>query len=129
MSGSLQPHRLYNPWNSPGQNTGVGSHPISRGSSQPRDRTQVSCILQVDSLPAEPPFLHLVFLYYFVLFQKHTYVLVIILKCEFAFWHCLFQTVQCGEAQQPLCTLVSPSFLERPPFAWWAVQMKGTDVF
>ena len=27
--------------------------PFSRGSSQPRDRTQVSCI-QVDSLPAEP---------------------------------------------------------------------------
>ena len=28
--------------------------PFSRGSSQPRDRTQVSHI-QVDSLPAEPP--------------------------------------------------------------------------
>ena len=27
--------------------------PFSRGSSQPRDRTQVSCI-EVDSLPAEP---------------------------------------------------------------------------
>ena len=25
MSDSLQPHRLYSPWNSPGQNTGVGS--------------------------------------------------------------------------------------------------------
>ena len=25
MSDSLQPHGLYNPWNSPGQNTGVGS--------------------------------------------------------------------------------------------------------
>ena len=24
-SDSLQPHRLYSPWNSPGQNTGVGS--------------------------------------------------------------------------------------------------------
>ena len=24
MSDSLQPHRLYSPWNSPGQNTGVG---------------------------------------------------------------------------------------------------------
>ena len=29
--------------NSPGQNTGVGSLPFSRGSSQCRDRTQVSC--------------------------------------------------------------------------------------
>ena len=25
VSDSLQPHRLYSPWNSPGQNTGVGS--------------------------------------------------------------------------------------------------------
>ena len=25
MSDSLQPRRLYSPWNSPGQNTGVGS--------------------------------------------------------------------------------------------------------
>ena len=33
-----------NPRNSPGQNTGVGSLPFSRGSSQPRDQTQVSCI-------------------------------------------------------------------------------------
>ena len=27
------------PWNSPGQNTGVGSLSFSRGSSQPRDQT------------------------------------------------------------------------------------------
>ena len=38
----LQPHGLYSPWNSPDQNTGVGS--FSRGSSQPRDQTQVSRI-------------------------------------------------------------------------------------
>ena len=84
MSNSLQPHEVYSPWNSPGQNTGVGSlsllqeifptqglnpglphcrqilyqlshkgnprilewvaYPFSRGSSQPRDWTQVSCI-------------------------------------------------------------------------------------
>ena len=25
MSDSLRPHELYSPWNSPGQNTGVGS--------------------------------------------------------------------------------------------------------
>ena len=36
------PVDLYNPWNSSGQNTGVGSFPFSRGSSQPRNRTQVS---------------------------------------------------------------------------------------
>ena len=84
MSDSLRPHVLYNPWNSPGCNTGVGSLPlfqgtfptqgsnpgllhcrwiiyqlshqespgileraalpISVGSSQPRNRTGVSCI-------------------------------------------------------------------------------------
>ena len=32
---------LYSPWTSPGQNTGVGSLSLSRGSSQPRDQTQV----------------------------------------------------------------------------------------
>ena len=36
---SLRPHSLYSPWNSPGQNTGVGT--FSRGSSQLRDQTQV----------------------------------------------------------------------------------------
>ena len=31
VSNSLQPHRLYSPWNSPGQNTGVGSHSLLEG--------------------------------------------------------------------------------------------------
>ena len=50
VSNSLQPHGLYSPWNSPGQNSGVAriaewvAFPFSRGSSQPRDRTQVSLI-------------------------------------------------------------------------------------
>ena len=84
VSDSLRPQGLYSPWNSPGQNTGVGSHsllqgifptqglntglphrgriffyhlshqgspkilewvafPFSRESSQPRNRTGVSC--------------------------------------------------------------------------------------
>ena len=30
-SNSLQPHRLYSPWNSPGQNTGVGSLSLLQG--------------------------------------------------------------------------------------------------
>ena len=39
------PMDCYSPWNSLGQNSGVGSlFPFSRGSSQPRDQTQVSCI-------------------------------------------------------------------------------------
>ena len=39
----LQPTRLLCPRNFPGKNTGVAS-PFSRGSSQPRDRTQISHI-------------------------------------------------------------------------------------
>ena len=31
MSDSLQPHGLYSPWNSPGQNTGVGSYSLFLG--------------------------------------------------------------------------------------------------
>ena len=31
MSDSLQPHGLYSPWNSPGQNTGVGNHSLLQG--------------------------------------------------------------------------------------------------
>ena len=35
---------LYSPWKSPGQNTGVVAFSFSKGSSQPRDQTQVSRI-------------------------------------------------------------------------------------
>ena len=52
MSDSLWPHGLYNPWNSPGQRTGVGSHSLLQGST-PRIKPR-SPILQVDSLPVEP---------------------------------------------------------------------------
>ena len=45
MSDSLRPNGLYSPWNSPGQNTGMVASPFSRGSSKPRGRTQVSCIV------------------------------------------------------------------------------------
>ena len=31
LSNSLQPHGLYSPWNSPGQNTGVGSLSLLEG--------------------------------------------------------------------------------------------------
>ena len=31
VSNSLHPHRLYSPWNSPGQNTGVGSLSLLQG--------------------------------------------------------------------------------------------------
>ena len=56
VSNSLGPHGLYNPWNSPGQNTEVGSHSLLQGilpaspEIEPRSPTW-----QVDSLPVEPP--------------------------------------------------------------------------
>ena len=31
MSNSLRPHELYSPWNSPGQNTGVGRRSLLQG--------------------------------------------------------------------------------------------------
>ena len=40
---------------SPGKRAGVGSLSFSRGSSQPRERTQVSHTRQADSSPTEPP--------------------------------------------------------------------------
>ena len=48
------PWTIYSPWNSPGQNTGLGSLSLLQGifptGMEPRSPT-----LQVDSLPAEPP--------------------------------------------------------------------------
>ena len=52
MYNSFWPHGLHSTWNSPGQNTWVGKISFSRGSSQPRDQTQVSH-MQADSLPAQ----------------------------------------------------------------------------
>ena len=54
MSNSSQPHGLYSPWNSQGQNTGVGGLSLpqvifTNPGIQPR-----SPALQGDSLPAEP---------------------------------------------------------------------------
>jgi len=44
VSDSLRPHGLYSSWNSPGQNTGVGSRSLLQGIFPTKDRTQVSCI-------------------------------------------------------------------------------------
>ena len=41
---SFWPHGLHSPWNTPGQNTGVGSLSLFQGIFPTRDRTQVSCI-------------------------------------------------------------------------------------
>ena len=44
VSSSVWPHGLYSPCNSPGQNTVVSRLSFSRGSSQPRGQTRISCI-------------------------------------------------------------------------------------
>ena len=44
VSNSLWLHGLYSPWNSPDYNTEWVAFPFSRGSSQPRDQSQVSRI-------------------------------------------------------------------------------------
>ena len=41
---TLRPHGLCSPWNSPGQNTGVGSLSLLQGIFPTRDQTQVSRI-------------------------------------------------------------------------------------
>ena len=52
MPDSLRPHGLYSLWNSPGQNTGLGS--LSLG-DLPNPGIEPRCpALQVDSLSAEP---------------------------------------------------------------------------
>ena len=47
MSNSLRPRGLYSPWKSPGQILEWVAFPCSRGSSQPRDQTQVTFIAGV----------------------------------------------------------------------------------
>ena len=54
VSDSLRPHRLYSPWNSPGQDTGVGSLSLLQGIFPIQGLKPWSPTLQADSLPAEP---------------------------------------------------------------------------
>ena len=53
VSNSLRPHGLYSPWNSPGQNTGVGSLSLSPGDLPNSEVKPRSPALQADSLPTE----------------------------------------------------------------------------
>ena len=41
VSDSLRPHGLYRPWNSPGQNTGVGSLSLLQGIFPPQKSNPV----------------------------------------------------------------------------------------
>ena len=54
VSTSLQPRGLYSPWDSPGQNTGVGCHFLLKGNLPNPGVEPRSPVLQADSLPAEP---------------------------------------------------------------------------
>ena len=54
VSDSLWPHRLYSPWNSPGQNTGEHSRSLLQGNLPNSGIKPRSPTLQADSLPAEP---------------------------------------------------------------------------
>ena len=54
VSNSLQPHGLYSPWYSLGQNTGVGSLSLLRGIFPNPGIKLRSPTLQADSLPSEP---------------------------------------------------------------------------
>ena len=54
VSDSLQPHGLFSPWNSPGQNTGEGSCFLLQGIIPNPGIDPRSPALLVDSLPAEP---------------------------------------------------------------------------
>ena len=55
MSDSLRPHELFGPWNSPGQNTGVGSLSLFQGIFPTWGSKPGLPALQADSLPVEPP--------------------------------------------------------------------------
>ena len=55
VSDSLRPNGLSSPWNSPDQNTGVGSLSLLRGIFPTQGLNIGLLHLQMDSLPAEPP--------------------------------------------------------------------------
>ena len=54
MSDSLRLHGLYSPWNSPDQNTGVGSLSLLQGNLPNPGIEPRSPALQADSLPGKP---------------------------------------------------------------------------
>ena len=54
VSDTFQPHELYSPWNSSGQNTGMGSLSLLQGIFQTDPEIEPgSPALQEDSLPIE----------------------------------------------------------------------------
>ena len=77
-SNSLQPHGLCSPWNSPGQNTGVGRLSLLQGIFQPRDRTEVlpHCrrILYQLSHKRSPYMSIYAYIYIYVCIYKYVYI-------------------------------------------------------
>ena len=57
MSNSLKPHGLYSPWNSPGQNTGVGSLSLLHGTF-PTQGSNPGLPHCRQTLPTEPQGVH-----------------------------------------------------------------------
>ena len=55
VSDSLLPHGLYSLWNSPGWNTGVGSHSLLWGIFPTQESNPRLLHWQADSLLSEPP--------------------------------------------------------------------------
>ena len=55
VSICLGSHELYSPWNSPGQNTGLGNLSFLQGDLLNPGIEPSSPTLQADSLQAEPP--------------------------------------------------------------------------
>ena len=82
MSNYLWTHGLYNPWNSPGQDTGVGCYSLLQGIFPTQGQTQDSCIIGV-VLIVEPP-------------GKPSNVIVFLLKIEN--WLSRFNLIQHSHA-------------------------------
>ena len=103
---------LYSPWNSPGQNNGVGT-PFSRGSSQPRDQTQVSHIaghFSTSWATSEALYClssHLIAIFCTCLFcELGSWIASLCLECEYS-------TSQNWEVQCNLCAK-EPIFIDKP---------------
>ena len=83
LSNSLRPRGLYSPWNSPGQNTGVGSRSVLQGifSTQGSNRGLLHCrqILYQLSHREIPPTLSFVFLITAILTEVRWYLIVVLI--------------------------------------------------
>ena len=78
VSDSLRPHGLYTPWNSPGQNTGVGSLSVLQGIF-PTQGSNPSRSLQADFVPTElsgKPHKYCILTYIYIYMESRKMVLM-----------------------------------------------------